>query len=183
MYTIFAYYFSMKLFRDSDEAQTKYNNIQDIQKKFFNCSPFYNKLDPLSAQRKYGMELCFLLFLYYGVTRLGWKDYKKRKMYDQLYEADNLPIFAAVGSLWFGHVFNIFQTDDFQAFIETIVSKYPKAGPWVLTYIEHTKYKEKYSSSDFILKLETLQKEDENCWLAAVLYSAFNYTFEKPLLP
>lgn len=183
MHTIFAYYFSMKLFRDSDEAQTKYNNIQDIQKKFFNCSPFFNKLDPLSAQRKYGMELCFLLFLYYGVTRLGCPDYKKRKMYDQLYEADNLPIFAAVGSLWFGHVFNIFQTDDFQAFIETIVSKYPKAGPWVLTYIEHTKYKEKYSSSDFILKLKTLQKEDENCWLAAVLYSAFNYTFEKPLLP
>ena len=185
MRTVFKYYFSKEPFLDSDYAKNKYHSIRDdIQKKFFKYSPFFNKYDPLSSQKKYGMELCFLLFLYYGVTRLGWNNYKKKKMYEQLHNADNLPIFAAVGSLWFGHVFNIFQTNDFQEFIQTIVSQYPKAGPWVLTYIENTKkYKEKYSNSDSILKLKTLQKNSESCWLAAVLYSAFNYTFEKPILP
>ncbi|MBP5663940.1 MAG: hypothetical protein J6X16_06690 [Bacteroidales bacterium] len=185
MHEVFNCYFSEDYSLDRDYAIYQHNSIRDnIQISFFKCSPFFDKPKLLTSQRKYGMELCFLLFLYYRVTSFSWKGYKKKKMYEQLYKADNLPIFAAVGSLWFGHVFNIFQTNDFQAFIETIVSQYPKASPWVLTYIENTKiYKEKYSDSDCILKLKTLQKNSENCWLAAVLYSAFNYTFEKPLLP
>ena len=119
--------------------------------------------------------------MYYGVTRFGWKDYRKKKMYNQLYKTDNLPIFAAVGSLWFGHVFNAFQTDDFQAFISTITAQYPKAVPWVLKYIIKTEYDAKYGNC--IKEFQTSLINSENPWLAAVLYSAFPDIFEKPILP
>ena len=182
MHEVFNYFFSEEPFLDCDYAKCKYDSIRDnIQKSFFRYSPFFTKRKPLSTQRKFGMELYFILFLYYGVTRFGWKDYKKKKMYDQLYEAGNLPIFAAVGSLWFGHVFNGFQTDDFQAFIRTVAAQYPKAVPWVRKYIIKTEYDAKYG--DCIEELQTIQINSENRWLAAVLYSAFPKIFEKPTLP
>ena len=183
MHKVFNYYFSKEPYLNSNAAENKYEYIQKkIREPFFKCSPFFKKREPLSTQRKYGMELYFILFLYYGVTRFGWKDYRKKKMYDQLYEADNLPIFAAVGSLWFGHVFNDFQTDDFQAFIRTVAAQYPKAVPWVLKYIK-TEFDTKYGDCDCIKELQSLQINPENPWLAAVLHSAFPKIFEKPILP
>lgn len=183
MHAVFKYFFSEEPFLDSDCAKCKHRTIRDdIQKLFFRHSPFFSKHNPLSTQQKYGMELCFILFLYYGVTRFGWNKNKKKKMYDQLYNAENLPIFAAVGSLWFGHVFNIFQTNDFQVFIRTVAELYPKAAPWIFKYIvNENKYAAKYG--DFIRELQVSQINPENYWLAAVLYSAFPYIFEKPLLP
>lgn len=182
MHAVFKYYFPEEPFLDCDYAKCKYDSIRDnIRKSFFRHSPFFTKRKPLSTQRKYGMELYFILFLYYGVTRFGWKGYKKKQMYDQLYNADNFPIFAAIGSLWFGHVFNAFQTDDFKAFIRTAAAQYPKAVPWVLKYIIKTEYYAKYG--DCIEELQTPHVNSENRWLAAVLYSAFPYIFEKPKLP
>ena len=188
MHEVFKYYFSEEPFLDCNRAKSKYYIIQDdIREPFFRISPFFNEVKDknnlISTQQKYGMELYFILFLYYGVTRLGWNDYRKKKMYDQLYKTDNLPIFAAVGSLWFGHVFNDFQTDDFQAFIRTVAAQYPKVVPWVLKYIIKTEYNAKYGNCDCIKELQSLQISSENRLLAAVLYSAFPKIFEKPILP
>lgn len=184
MHEVFNYYFSKEPYLNRNDVESKYDYIlKKIREPFFEISPFFIKRNPLSTQRKYGMELYFILFLYYGVTRFGWKDYRKKKMYNQLYKTDNLPIFAAVGSLWFGHVFNAFQTDDFQAFISTITAQYPKAVPWVLKYIIKTEYDAKYGDCDCIKELKSLQISPENRWLAAVLYSAFPDIFEKPILP
>ena len=184
MHEVFNYYFSKEPYLNRNDVESKYDYIlKKIREPFFEISPFFIKRNPLSTRRKYGMELYFILFLYYGVTRFGWKDYRKKKMYNQLYKTDNLPIFAAVGSLWFGHVFNAFQTDDFQAFIRTVAAQNPKVVPWVLKYIIKTEYDAKYGDCDCIKELKSLQISPENRWLAAVLYSAFPDIFEKPILP
>lgn len=96
MRAVFKYCFSEEPFLDSNDAENQSDRIQkEIQNPFIACSPFFTEKQPLSTQRKYGMELSFILFLYYKVASSNWKDYKK-KMYDQLNEINNLPIFAAV---------------------------------------------------------------------------------------
>lgn len=173
----FGYYFIHNVdYIDNEWANHKQDTIQnDIRERFINRSSIFTKQSPLSTERKVGMELCFLLYLYYGVAHFNWKSDKKAFMFQKIRNANNLPIFAAIGSLWFGHIFNCFQTDDFQTFIHTIATQFPQAAPWVLTYIERTNYRDYCLQHNISYKeLEPYRDEYYNKWIAGVLYSTFD---------
>ena len=180
---LFAYYF---LYNDDciyeEWATDKYNDIRKtIQQLFLKHSPlFVQKQKPLSYEQKLGMELCFLLYLYYGVFHFKWLKRKKERMCQLIDSTDNQPIFAAIGTLWFGHIFASFQTDDLQTFIHTIVEQYPQAAPWVLTYIENTNYREYCQLNNIHYKeLEQYRNEFYDIWIAGVLYSTLPYYYDK----
>lgn len=182
LYNLFKYYFinEVSYYRTEDKAKVIYNNIRkSIQTPFLNHSPILNKEEVCSKERKMGMELCFLLYLYYGVERIGWNTNKKERMFREINNADNLPIFAAIGSLWFGHIFNRFQTDDLQIFIHTIATKLPKAAPWVIRYIEKTNYRDYCMQNNISYsELELIRNEYHNVWLDGIFYSALPYYFD-----
>lgn len=181
MNDLFGYYFIHNVdYIDENMARCRYNTIRKrIRDRFINCSSIFTKQSPLSPERKVGMELCFLLYLYYGVAHFSWNSAKKAFMFRQITKTDNLPIFAAIGSLWFGHIFNCFQTDEFQSFIQTIATQYPQAAPWVLTYIESTNYYDYCQHNNISYKeLESYKDEYYNKWIAGVFYSTLPYYYD-----
>ena len=149
------------------------------QNNTFRYSKCYiNQKVVLSFEQKNGIELYFLLYLYYGVEHINWHVNKKKRMFRELCSMRNRPILAAVGSLWFGHIFNRFHTDDLQMFIHIIATEYPKAAPWVLTYIEQTNYKQFCLEKNIsYVELESLRDSYCNIWLDGIFYSALPYYF------
>lgn len=195
LHNLFGYYFYNHVeYSNAENAKRCYNEIrQQIQIPFSKVSPIYGAYQPLSDERKIGMELHFLLYLYYGVTHFNWNTEKKEYMYSQINKTENMPIFAAIGSLWFGHIFTRFETDDLQTFIQTIATQYPQAAPWVLTYIENTNYNSFCQQHNISLQdLGPFRDQYYNKWIAAALYSTLPYYYEnnnrhtlfpKPTLP
>ena len=181
LHNLFGYYFIHDVdYVDENLAKYKYDTIRkDIREPFIKHSSILTQKMPLSQNQKIGMEMCFLLYLYYGVTHFSWNSAKKAFMLRQINKIENLPVFAAIGSLWFGHIFSRFQTDDFQTFIHTIAEQYPQAAPWVLTYIEHTNYYDYCKQNDISYKeLEPYREEYYNKWIAGVLYSTLPYYYD-----
>lgn len=183
---VFGSYFLCEKFVAKYEMEEKCKYINDdIRKKFLNVSTILTGKSSLSKanERKNGMELFFLLFLYFSVGKMGWQPEKKEIMYRRIMEPENMPIFAAVGSLWFGHIFNIFETDDLQSFFHSVATKYPQAVRWVYRYIEQNNYYRicRNKATNY-QEIET-SNDDYDRWIAAVFYSAFPYIYEKPYLP
>ena len=182
LHNIYGYFFFHNIGHPNEEdyARYKYDIIRKkIREPFVKHSPLFSLHSTLSKEQKIGMELCFLLYLYYGVAHFSWNGAKKAFMFRQINKTENLPIFAAVGSLWFGHIFNCFQTDDFQTFINTIFTQYPQAAPWVLTYIENTNYFDYCRQNNISYKvLEQYREEYNNKWIAGVLYSTLSYYYD-----
>ncbi|MBQ5779411.1 MAG: hypothetical protein IIW13_05425, partial [Paludibacteraceae bacterium] len=176
LYNLFAYYFQNELGYLSIGNYTKIDD--DIRARFFNNSFILYKKKKLSFEQKNGIELYFLLYLYYGVEHFNWHTNKKKQMFRELCSMKNRPILAAVGSLWFGHIFNRFQTDDLQIFIHVIATKYPEAAPWVLTYIEQTNYKQYCLQKNIsYAELKPLRDGYPNIWLDGIFYSALPYYY------
>ena len=201
LYNLFGYYFqNEKDYLWANDSKLIPEKIRkNIRNRFFknNCSLIQRTtsndcITKISAEQKNGMELYFLLYLFYGVKKIDWHEQKKKRMFHEISNKNNRPIFAAIGSLWFGHIFNRFQTDDLQAFIHVIATKYSKAAPWVLTYIEHnTDYKQFCLQKNIsYAELEPLRDSYHNIWLDGIFYSALpsndldtNKTFCNDLFP
>ncbi len=183
---VFGYYFLCDTYLQTNEMEEKCKYINnEIRKKFLNYSKILTSKNFLmnAKERKTGMELFFLLYLYFSVGKMGWQLEKKERMYSQIMEPENMPIFAAVGSLWFGHIFNVFETDDLQSFFHSVATKYPQAARWVYRYVEKNNYYRSYRDmATNYQELETFS-DDYDKWIAAVFYSAFRYIYEKPILP
>ena len=173
---LFSYYFINNAdYVDIEWAKNRFTTIRNDYQK-----PFLKYRGSLSLEQKIGMELFFILYLYYGVLRFSWHDNKKSRMYQKISSPDNQPIFAAIGSLWFGHIFTRFDTDDLQTFIHTIATQHPKAAPWVLTYIENSSYREYCLQNNIAYQeLEQYREEYYNIWIAGILYSALPYNYDK----
>ncbi len=171
-----------------EEAKSKQLQIkQNIHDRFYDKSIFSDKTNgvKLCEQQKYGIEEYFLLFLFTSIHRFSWNHKRKEKMYSQLTAEHNLPIFEAIGSLWFGHIFNRFLTDDFQTFIYTIVSSYPEASCWVLKYLEKNIHYRNYCEK-LNIDLTALKKEEgklKNIWIDGIFYSALPDIFPRVTLP
>lgn len=181
LYNLFAYYFQSELgYLPIGNSDLIYAKIRDdIRAPFFNNSSILYKKVVLSFEQKNGIALYFLLYLYYGVEHINWHVNKKKRMFRELCSMKNRPILAAVGSLWFGHIFNRFHTDDLQMFIHIIATEYPKAAPWVLTYIEQTNYKQFCLEKNIsYVELESLRDSYCNIWLDGIFYSALPCYFD-----
>ncbi len=187
LYNLFAYYFQNGTIVNSDLNYAKIEKEKiddDIRARFFNNSFILYKKKKLSFEQKNGIELYFLLYLYYGVEHFNWHTNRKKQMFRELCSVENQPILAAVGSLWFGHIFNRFQTDDLQIFIHVIATKYPEAAPWVLTYLEQTDYKQYCLQKNIsYAELKPLRDGYPNIWLDGIFYSALPNLFPKVPLP
>lgn len=175
-----------------EETKERLKKIRnDIRNKFVIKSPFYSKNKCiLSEQQKYGLEEFFLLYLHIGINYFSWNPDRKQAMYDELYKEDNMPTINAIGSLWFGFIFNMFHTNDFQIFINILASKYPQTEHYVLTYINGSSFYKNYCKFHTIslLPLQDIGRNDSaNIWIDGIFYTAFsaydNQLFPKVTLP
>ena len=174
------------------------NKEEQIRDRFDRCGIFSEKHQSLKKSQSIGIEQCFIVFVYGAVAKLDKVDLvTKKQIYDKIHSPLYYPIFAAVGSLWFGHIFSFFQEDatisskdviepgtlncekaieNVQSFISKIVQEYPSAAYWVLKYIEnmdlvHWFNEHEVSLEELRIAADTTQRYDY--YVGKALYYTF----------